>query len=164
MKSRFILKPVAQPTAPFQDTFTLMFIVGIPSSWRNQFTNYLYNLSAAGWCSHIRGIQAWAYVCVSVEMKLAVLSYSFAHLYNFSPWWSIPFREMLLYVHPIWCFALRSFSCCWEGSWDVNWSYWKKCEYIVIICDVLDAESTQQRRHVSLYRFLMVMQPGDYLY
>ena len=34
------------------------------SSWRNQFTNYLYNLSAAGWCSHIRGIQAWSYVWV----------------------------------------------------------------------------------------------------
>ena len=28
------------------------------------------------------------------RMKLAVLSYSFAHLYNFSPWRGIPFREM----------------------------------------------------------------------
>ena len=45
-------------------------------------------------------------LCVSVDMKLAVLSYSFAHLYNFSPWWSIPFRELCDVVHSIWCFAL----------------------------------------------------------
>ena len=142
MKSRFILKPVVQPTAPFQDTFTLMCIVGIlHSSWRNQFTNYLYNLSAAGWCSHIRGIQAWSYVCVSVDMKLAVLSYSFAHLYNFSPWWSIPFRELCDVVHSIWCFALLwplwAAAAAKEAEMSIEATE-KKCEYIVIIilCDV----------------------------
>ena len=140
MKSRFILKPVVQPTAPFQDTFTLMFIVGIPSSWRNQFTNYLYNLSAAGWCSHIRGIQAWAYVWVWIWNLLfwAIVLLT----YIISPHGEVYLLENCVIccsLNMMLCIALASLSCwCCEGSWDVNWSYWKKCEYIVIIilCDV----------------------------
>ena len=72
----------------------------------------------------------------SMSMKLAVLSYSFAHLYNFSPWRSIPFREM--------CYVLTQYDALHclpyaaaerEAEMSIEATE-KKCEYIVIICDV----------------------------